>query len=206
MPDDTPRFTEVAPRVWVAHYDWMHVNITLIGGSDGLLMVDTHGSAAEARIVADDVRRLLERQRELGTPHNLEWVHQTTPSLLAAAQEATTGMPGVELGQYPLLVLPAEVDVPDAPDVRILDADDPDLGASNDVVHAAFGGSDEIVESFARCSAEQRGGSRAAVSRTRKQRHRARTAIADDRRQCERGGRLAGELTAAADRPLAAIQ
>ena len=58
MPDDTPRFTEVAPRVWVAHYDWMHVNITLVGGSDGLLMVDTHGSAAEARRVADDVRRL----------------------------------------------------------------------------------------------------------------------------------------------------
>jgi glyoxylase-like metal-dependent hydrolase (beta-lactamase superfamily II) len=58
MPDDTPRFTEVAPRVWVAHYDWMHVNITLVGGSDGLLMVDTHGSAAEAHVVADDVRRL----------------------------------------------------------------------------------------------------------------------------------------------------
>ncbi|MCY7401010.1 MAG: MBL fold metallo-hydrolase [Nocardioides sp.] len=58
MPDSTPRFTEVAPRVWVAHYDWMHVNITLIGGSDGLLMVDTHGSAAQARLVADDVRRL----------------------------------------------------------------------------------------------------------------------------------------------------
>jgi glyoxylase-like metal-dependent hydrolase (beta-lactamase superfamily II) len=58
MADSTPRFTEVAPRVWVAHYDWMHVNITLVGGSDGLLMVDTHGSAAEARRVADDVRRL----------------------------------------------------------------------------------------------------------------------------------------------------
>ena len=53
-----PDFTEVAPRVWVAHYDWMHVNITLVGGSDGLVMVDTHGSAAQARIVADDVRRL----------------------------------------------------------------------------------------------------------------------------------------------------
>lgn len=53
-----PDFTEVAPRVWVAHYDWMHVNIVLIGGSDGLLMVDTHGSAAQARVVADDVRRL----------------------------------------------------------------------------------------------------------------------------------------------------
>jgi glyoxylase-like metal-dependent hydrolase (beta-lactamase superfamily II) len=58
MPDSTARFEEVAPRVWVAHYDWMHVNITLIGGSDGLVMVDTHGSAAQARIVADDVRRL----------------------------------------------------------------------------------------------------------------------------------------------------
>jgi len=58
MPDSTSRFTEVAPRVWVAHYDWMHVNITLVGGSDGLLMVDTHGSAEAARVVADDVRRL----------------------------------------------------------------------------------------------------------------------------------------------------
>lgn len=58
MPDSTHRFQEVAPRVWVAHHDWMHVNITLIGGSDGLLMVDTHGSAAAARAVADDVRRL----------------------------------------------------------------------------------------------------------------------------------------------------
>ena len=58
MPDDSPRFTEVAPKVWVAHYDWMHVNITLVGGSYGLVMVDTHGSAAQARLVADDVRRL----------------------------------------------------------------------------------------------------------------------------------------------------
>jgi glyoxylase-like metal-dependent hydrolase (beta-lactamase superfamily II) len=51
-------FTEVAPRVWVAHYDWMHVNITLVGGDPGLVMVDTHGSERMARIVADDVRRL----------------------------------------------------------------------------------------------------------------------------------------------------
>ncbi|UUZ58510.1 MBL fold metallo-hydrolase [Nocardioides sp. B-3] len=56
---ETPgNITEVAPRVWVVHYDWMHVNITLIGGSDGPVMVDTHGSEKQARIVADDVRRL----------------------------------------------------------------------------------------------------------------------------------------------------
>ena len=51
-------FTEISDRVWVAHYDWMHVNITLVGGEAGLLMVDTHGSERMARIVADDVRRL----------------------------------------------------------------------------------------------------------------------------------------------------
>jgi len=51
-------FTEVAPRVWVAHYDWMQVNITLVAGESGLVMVDTHGSERMARIVADDVRRL----------------------------------------------------------------------------------------------------------------------------------------------------
>ena len=53
-----PEFTEVAPRVWVAHYDWMHVNIALIGGSDGLVMVDTHGSERQARVIADDLHRL----------------------------------------------------------------------------------------------------------------------------------------------------
>lgn len=51
-------FTEVAPRVWVAHYDWMHVNITLVGGERGLVMVDTHGSEEAAKVVIDDVRRL----------------------------------------------------------------------------------------------------------------------------------------------------
>ena len=51
-------FIEVSDRVWVAHYDWMHVNITLVGGAVGLLMVDTHASERVARTVADDVRRL----------------------------------------------------------------------------------------------------------------------------------------------------
>lgn len=51
-------FAEVADRVWVARYPWFDVNVTLVGGSEGLLVVDTHGSAGAAREVVDDVRRL----------------------------------------------------------------------------------------------------------------------------------------------------
>lgn len=51
-------FTEVAERVWVARYEWFDVNITLVGGDRGLLVVDTHGSAGAAREVVEDVRRL----------------------------------------------------------------------------------------------------------------------------------------------------
>ena len=51
-------FLEVADRVWVARYEWMDVNVTLVGGSSGLVMVDSNGSANVARTVADDVRRL----------------------------------------------------------------------------------------------------------------------------------------------------
>ncbi|HEU5038726.1 MAG TPA: MBL fold metallo-hydrolase [Nocardioides sp.] len=51
-------FTEVAHRVWVARYPQWDVNVTLVGGERGLLVVDTHGSAAAAAEVVDDVRRL----------------------------------------------------------------------------------------------------------------------------------------------------
>lgn len=51
-------FTEVADRVWVARYAWFDVNITLVGGDRGLLVVDTHSSGLAAREVVDDVRRL----------------------------------------------------------------------------------------------------------------------------------------------------
>ncbi|NYD41362.1 MBL fold metallo-hydrolase [Nocardioides panaciterrulae] len=51
-------FREVADRVWVARYAWFDVNVTLVGGALGLLVVDTHGSGAAAREVLHDVRRL----------------------------------------------------------------------------------------------------------------------------------------------------
>lgn len=51
-------FTEIADRVWSARYDWFDVNVALVGGSRGLLLVDTHGSWRAATEVVDDVRRL----------------------------------------------------------------------------------------------------------------------------------------------------
>lgn len=52
------RFVEVAERVWVAGYDWLDVNVTVVGGADGLVVVDTHASSVAAREVVDDVRAL----------------------------------------------------------------------------------------------------------------------------------------------------
>jgi glyoxylase-like metal-dependent hydrolase (beta-lactamase superfamily II) len=51
-------FAEVADRVWVARYEWFDVNVSVVGGSDGLLVVDTNASADAARAVLEDLRRL----------------------------------------------------------------------------------------------------------------------------------------------------
>ena len=54
-------FTEVAPRVFVARHEWFDVNVSVVAGERGLLVVDTHASAAAAREVVEDVRRLATR-------------------------------------------------------------------------------------------------------------------------------------------------
>ena len=54
-------FTEVAARVWVARYEWYDVNVTVVEGAAGLLVVDTHASTEAAREVIADLRRLSSR-------------------------------------------------------------------------------------------------------------------------------------------------
>ena len=51
-------FTEVADRCWVARSEWFDVNVGLVGGAAGLLVVDTHASEVEARRVVEQVRAL----------------------------------------------------------------------------------------------------------------------------------------------------
>lgn len=54
-------FTEVGDRVWVARYEWYDVNLSIIEGAAGLLVVDTHASGVAARGAITDLRRLSTR-------------------------------------------------------------------------------------------------------------------------------------------------
>ncbi|AEV82709.1 acetyltransferase [Actinoplanes sp. SE50] len=77
---------------------------------------------------AADLTAARARQRELGVPESFEWVHETTPDLLAVARSA-----GLEVLLAPLLSLDPQALVPDLPvpgaTIRLLDPDDPDLAA-----------------------------------------------------------------------------
>ncbi|MGK5676762.1 GNAT family N-acetyltransferase [Micromonospora sp. URMC 106] len=75
-----------------------------------------------------DVAAVRERQRELGLPEAFEWVHETTPGLLAVARSA-----GLSVLEAPLMVLdPAALPDPgtltDVP-VRLLDPAGPGFAA-----------------------------------------------------------------------------
>lgn len=51
-------FTEVADRVWVARYEWWDLNVTVVGGERGLVVVDTQATVVAGREVLADLRRL----------------------------------------------------------------------------------------------------------------------------------------------------
>ncbi|WP_234322622.1 GNAT family N-acetyltransferase [Streptomyces sp. NRRL S-350] len=103
---------------------------------------------------AEDVRRVLERQRELGAPEAFEWVAEQNPELRAAVEAA-----GLTVHEHPLLVLgpqdePAPTPaLPQRVEVRVLAPDAPELAAAVAVPHVAFGapgtavGEDGAVES-----------------------------------------------------------
>ncbi|MEV7724127.1 GNAT family N-acetyltransferase [Streptomyces sp. NPDC087917] len=83
---------------------------------------------------AADVRRVLERQRELKLPEAFEWVAETSPSLRAPVEAA-----GLEVHEHPLMVLdPDAQPLPPHPDVRLLGPADPLLLAAVTVPALGF--------------------------------------------------------------------
>ena len=96
-----------------------------------------------------DVEKVLARQAERGVTRALEWVHEITPSLLAAARAA-----GLGVAENPLLVLAdparsAELSRRDGNEVtgrtRLLAADDPDLPLVIGAISAGFAGTDVVI-------------------------------------------------------------
>jgi ribosomal protein S18 acetylase RimI-like enzyme len=84
---------------------------------------------------AADVRRVRERQRELGIPESFEWIADVSPAMRAAATEA-----GVPPNDHPLLVHRGDrgADVaPAALDVRLVGADE-ELAELASVAQLAF--------------------------------------------------------------------
>jgi GNAT superfamily N-acetyltransferase len=87
---------------------------------------------------ADEVTAVLARKRELGQAESIEWVHETTPSLLDAARAA-----GLDVLEAPLMVLDRSAwPAPEPPagiTLRVLDADDDALAPAVAAQHVAFG-------------------------------------------------------------------
>lgn len=90
-----------------------------------------------------DVRRVRERQRELGAPEAFEWVHETTPALTEVIRGTD-----LELAENPLMVLDElePAGVPTGLRIEVLGPDHPRLGEVLSAVSAAFRETDEVGE------------------------------------------------------------
>ncbi|MGO4256795.1 MBL fold metallo-hydrolase [Marmoricola sp. RAF53] len=77
-------FTEVGDRVWVARYDWFDVNVTVVGGERGLVVVDTNASSAAARATLADLRRLSTGQVIAAVNTHVHFDHTFGNAVLAA--------------------------------------------------------------------------------------------------------------------------
>ncbi|MFJ3215286.1 GNAT family N-acetyltransferase [Kitasatospora sp. NPDC086801] len=113
---------------------------------------------------AEDVLRVLARQRELGEPEAFEWVAERSPELRAAVEAA-----GLAVHEHPLLVLGPQDEPAPAPElpeevrVGVLGADAPELASAVAVPHLAFAdpgtgvgavGATELAEAAGRLAAE----------------------------------------------------
>lgn len=92
-------------------------------------------------IGAQEVRRMLDFQRAIGVPRALEWVHETTPTLLAAAREAGMGVQEcalLRLADYAPAATPGDYRV------HQMTADDPQTGAVVAAIDASFRDTDQM--------------------------------------------------------------
>ena len=68
-------FQEVADRVWVARYPWLDVNVSVVAGAAGLLVLDTQASAGLAREMVADLRRMSAQPILYAVNSHQHWDH-----------------------------------------------------------------------------------------------------------------------------------
>jgi glyoxylase-like metal-dependent hydrolase (beta-lactamase superfamily II) len=78
-------FTEIADRVWVARYPWFDVNVGLVAGERGLVVVDTNASAALGADVLDAVRRVSSAPLVAAVNTHVHFDHTLGNGVLASA-------------------------------------------------------------------------------------------------------------------------
>ncbi len=139
-------YYDAAPRPLATTEEVGPFTLFLRAGKDGWPYYARPSLAYDGPFTSTHVETVQERQRELEVPQSLEWVHETTPTLLAAAREA-----GMHVTECPLLVLPGGADtvtppIPDGYCVRRLSPDSPDISAVVAAVSAGFSETDDVEE------------------------------------------------------------
>jgi glyoxylase-like metal-dependent hydrolase (beta-lactamase superfamily II) len=98
-------FVEVASRVWVARHSWLDVNVTVVEGERGLIVVDTLGSDEAARGLLHELRRLSRRDVVAVVNTHDHYDHVVGNDLLRqewpgvpvhAHEDAAPGIPGAD--------------------------------------------------------------------------------------------------------------
>jgi len=94
-------FTEVADRVWVARYAWFDVNVSVVAGTSGLLVVDTNASDLAAHEVLGDLRRLSSAPLVAAVNTHVHFDHTFGNAVIAAEgaeliahEDAAAALPG----------------------------------------------------------------------------------------------------------------
>ncbi|GAB7047305.1 GNAT family N-acetyltransferase [Catenuloplanes indicus] len=117
------RFYDGVPR-FAARVEDFDTLVLFIGSSDAYPLYARPALRSEKTPSAADITAVRQRQRDIGAPEAFEWVHETSPDLLAVARSA-----GLSVLEAPLMVLDPEA-LPSITDdefvsVRLMAPEDP---------------------------------------------------------------------------------
>ena len=135
------RYLDTAPRAVAVSRECGPFTVFVRDSPRGQPLYARPRLAYPRSISTEEVRRMLDFQRAIGVPRALEWVHETTPTLLTSARGA-----GMSVQECALLRL-ADYTPAAAPSgylVHEMTADDPQTGAVIAAIDASFRETDQM--------------------------------------------------------------